>query len=53
VLYERIQRPGTEYPPIEREALSQWREVFQAPTPDEVALFDESLVSDLTHHKRS
>jgi len=45
VLYERIEQRGREYPPIKREALSQWREAFQAPTPEEIALFDEPLVS--------
>ena len=44
VLFERIQRRGMENPPIEREALSQWFEKFQAPTPEEVALFDAPLV---------
>jgi len=47
VLFDRIQRRGLEDPPIERDALSQWSEKFQAPTPDEMALFDEPLVRDL------
>jgi predicted kinase len=47
VLFDRIQRRGMEYPPIAREALSQWCEVFQAPTPEEMALFDEPLLADL------
>jgi predicted kinase len=46
VLFDRIQRRGKEDPPIEREALLRWFEVFQAPTPEEMALFDEPLVSD-------
>jgi predicted kinase len=46
LLFERIQRRGMEHPPIAREALSQWREVFQAPTSEEIALFDEPLVTD-------
>src|SRR5919202_2004393 len=46
VLFERIQRRGMEHPPITRDALSRWREAFQAPTPEEMALFDEPLVTD-------
>src|SRR5216684_5262202 len=47
VLFDRIQRRGMENPPIERDALSQWFEMFQAPTPEEMALFDQPLVADL------
>jgi predicted kinase len=47
VLYERMQRRGVENPPIERDALSRWIEVFQAPTPEEMALVDAPLVPDL------
>jgi len=46
VLLERIQRRGREEPPIDREALSRWFEMFQAPTPEEMELFDEPLVKD-------
>jgi predicted kinase len=46
VLFERIQRRGMENPPIAREALSRWFRVFQAPTPEEMALFDQPLVAD-------
>jgi predicted kinase len=45
VLFERIQRRGMENPPIERDALSRWFEIFQAPTPDEMAVFDQPLVT--------
>ena len=48
VLFERIQRRGSENPPIERGALSRWLETFQKPTPEEMALFDEPLVADLS-----
>jgi len=44
VLFERIQRRGMEKPAIERDALSRWAEIFQAPTSEEMALFDEPLV---------
>ncbi len=47
VLLERIQRRGMEIPPIERDNVSRWVEMFQAPTPEEMALFDEPSVSDL------
>jgi predicted kinase len=40
-LFERIQRRGMEHPPIQREDLSRWSEIFQAPTAEEMALFDE------------
>jgi len=46
VLFERIQRRGLEKPPIERDALSRWFEIFQAPTPEEMALFDKPLDAD-------
>src|ERR1700756_1403628 len=48
VLFDRIQRRGMENPPIDRDALSRWFEMFQAPTPEKMALFDEPLVADLT-----
>jgi len=46
VLFDRIQRRGMEQPPIERDAVSRWFELFQAPTPEEMALFDSPLVPD-------
>src|SRR6201998_4952612 len=48
VLFERIQHRGMENPPIDRDALSRWFEIFQAPTPEEIALFDEPLLADFT-----
>ena len=42
VLFERIQGRGMEKPPIEREQLVRWVETFQEPTPEEIALFDNS-----------
>jgi hypothetical protein len=47
VLFERIQRRGMEDPPIGRDALSRWAEAFQAPTAEELALFDPPLATDL------
>ena len=47
VLFERVQRRAMEVPPIEREAMSRWFEMFQIPTPEEMALFDKPLVEDL------
>jgi predicted kinase len=46
VLLERIQRRGMENPPIECEAMSRWSEIFQPPTPEEMALFDAPLMAD-------
>jgi predicted kinase len=40
VLLERIQQRGMESPPIERDALLRWVEVFEVPTAEEMALFD-------------
>jgi predicted kinase len=42
VLLDRIQRRGVETPHIERDQLLRWVEIFQVPTPDEIALFDTS-----------
>jgi hypothetical protein len=47
VLFERIQHRGVECLPIDRDALSRWSEVFQAPTPEAMALFDEPLIAEL------
>jgi predicted kinase len=47
VLFDRIQRRGLEKTHIERDALSGWFEMFQAPTPEEMALFDKPLLTDL------
>ena len=47
VLFERIQDRAMENPPIQRDALSRWIEIFQAPTPEEMALFDEPLAGGL------
>ena len=40
VLFDRIERRAIEKPRIERDQLLQWIEIFQVPTPEEVALFD-------------
>lgn len=47
VLFERIQRRGMENPAIERDAVSKWFKIFQEPTPEEMALFDETPQTDL------
>lgn len=46
VLFKRIQLRGLEKPPIEREALSRWFATFQAPTREEMALYDEPIIRD-------
>ena len=40
VLFERVQRRAMEDPPITRDQLAQWHVQFEAPTPDELALYD-------------
>jgi predicted kinase len=40
VLFARIQRRGTESPPITRDTVLRWFELFQPPTTEELALFD-------------
>jgi len=47
VLFERIHQRGMENPPITREDLSHWFEIFQPPTAEESALFDPPLLPDL------
>jgi predicted kinase len=47
VLFDRIQRRGAEHPPIAKAAVSEWFEKFQAPTPEEMALFDKPVIEDL------
>lgn len=47
VLIDRVQRRGMENPPIRRDALSQWQQLFQAPTAEEMSLYDKPLISDL------
>jgi predicted kinase len=44
VLIDRIQRRRMENPPITREQLLQWAQVFQIPTAEELALFDTAVV---------
>ena len=47
VLFERVRMRGVESPPIRREDLSRWAELFQTPTGEEMALFDKPLIADL------
>ena len=44
-LFERIERRGIENPPVTRDALLRWMEIFEAPTSEEMALFDEPLIA--------
>jgi predicted kinase len=44
VLMDRIQRRGMETPRIKRDQLLRWAEIFQIPTPEEIALFDKSSI---------
>ncbi len=43
VLLDRIKLRRMENPPISREQVLDWAGVFQAPTPDEIALFDHTV----------
>ena len=47
VLFDRIQRRGMESPPIERDDMNRWFNIFQAPTPEEMELFDQPLDAGL------
>jgi len=40
VLFDRVQRRGMENPPIGRDDILRWFDIFQTPTPEELALFD-------------
>jgi predicted kinase len=42
-LFERIQRRGKEDSPIGRDDILRWYEIFQAPTQEELGLFDQPL----------
>jgi predicted kinase len=46
VLFERIQRRGMENPPVDSGAMARWFEIFQAPTPEEMTLYDKPMVVD-------
>ena len=48
LLLQRIQQRGRENPPILRDALEHWFEIFQIPSPEEMALFDRSLSLDMS-----
>lgn len=41
ILLERTRRRSAENPPIARGQLLQWASIFQEPTPEEMALFDQ------------
>ncbi len=43
VLLDRIQRRSMESPAVKRDQLLQWASAFQAPTAEELALFDRVL----------
>ena len=43
VLFKRIRGRGMEDPPIARDQLQQWYAAFQAPTSEEMLLFDRPL----------
>ena len=42
--FNRIQHRSMEDPPIKRDVLHMWFEMFQAPTSEEMELFDKPLI---------
>lgn len=46
VLFNRIQQRGMEDPPIKRDELHSWFKMFQAPTLEEIELFDKPLIEN-------
>jgi predicted kinase len=46
VLFDRIRNRGMEHPRIERDDLLRWAQVFQEPTPEEIALYDAPSVRE-------
>lgn len=44
VLFQRIRERARETPPIKREDVARWAEIFQEPTSEEAALYDWFLV---------
>lgn len=50
VLFDRIRRRGMENPPIGRETVLRWSEIFQAPMTEELGLFDTAEFIDCQWH---
>ena len=44
-LFARIHRRAMENPPIQRADMVRWSQQFQAPTPEELTLFDKPLLT--------
>jgi predicted kinase len=47
VLLDRIQGRRMENPPISREQLLDWADVFQPPSPNETALYDHAVMVEI------
>jgi predicted kinase len=45
VLFRRIEQRAMEAPPITREHIAQWHEVFEAPTEEEMSQYDQPLIA--------
>ena len=43
VLFERVRRRARERPPIPQEVMDRWKDRFEVPTTDEMALYDSPL----------
>jgi predicted kinase len=45
ILFKRIEQRAIEDPPITREQIDQWRRLFEAPTREEITLYDKPLLA--------
>jgi hypothetical protein len=39
---------NAEDPPLDRKTMNHWAEIFQVPTPEEMAFFDTPLISEVS-----
>ena len=52
VLFDRIRRRNTETPPITFEDMQKWAQVFERPSPEEMALFDPPVSQRAADHTK-
>jgi predicted kinase len=52
-LFQRIRKRDRETPPITQEDVAKWFAIFQAPTTEEIALFDPPLEADASASEES
>ena len=46
LLWKRVEHRAMEDPPITREQIDEWLRAFQAPTEEEMTLFDEPVIAN-------